>query len=177
MSRPKEPDPVKLFVSVIAADRGLLAETIGRLARHFGEPDYVSEVLPFDYTDYYAAEMGGALLRRFVSFERLIRPDELPAAKLFTNGLEEEFREGGARRVNIDPGYVARQHFILATGKGFSHRPYLGRGIYADLTLEYRKETYRPFEWTYPDYRAERTIGMLNGLRRRYRMQLKQVTG
>jgi len=121
--------------------------------------------------------MGGALLRRFVSFERLIRPDELPAVKLCTNGLEEEFREGGARRVNIDPGYVARQHFILATGKGFSHRPYLGRGIYADLTLEYRKETYRPFEWTYPDYRAERTIRMLNGLRRRYRMQLKQVTG
>jgi hypothetical protein len=178
MSHPREPDPVKLFVSVIAADRGLMAETIGRLAARFGDPDFVSEVLPFDYTDYYSAEMGEGLVRRFVTFERLIRPEELPALKLWTNALEEQFAGGGgARRVNIDPGYVAGQHFILATGKGYSHRPYLGRGIYADLTLEYRRESFRPLEWTYPDYRAERTIGMLNALRRRYRMQLKRATG
>ena len=176
MSHPREPDPVKLFVSVIAADRGLMAEAIGLLAGQFGEPDFVSEFLPFDYTDYYSAEMGKGLARRFVTFERLIRPEELPAVKLCTNALEEKFAGGGgARRVNIDPGYVARQHFILATGKGYSHRPYLGRGIYADLTLEYRKETFRPLEWTYPDYRAERTIGMLNALRKRYRIQLKQA--
>jgi len=176
MSKPREPDPVKLFVSVIAADRGLMAEAIGQLAGPFGEPDFVSEFLPFDYTDYYSAEMGAGLVRRFVTFERLIRPEELPAVKLCTNALEEKFAgDGGARRVNIDPGYLARQHFILATGKGYSHRPYLGRGIYADLTLEYRKETFRPLEWTYPDYRAERTIGMLNALRKRYRIQLKQA--
>ncbi len=145
MSKPREPDPVKLFVSVIAAD-------------------------------YYSAEMGAGLGRRFVTFEGLIRPEELPAVKLCTNALAEKFAgDGGARRVNIDPGYLARQHFILATGKGYSHRPYLGRGIYADLTLEYRKETFRPLEWTYPDYRAERTIGMLNALRNRYRIQLKQA--
>ncbi|MBP8696267.1 MAG: DUF4416 family protein [Syntrophobacterales bacterium] len=173
MSKPREPDPVKLFVSVIAADRGRMAEVIGELAGAFGQPDFVSEVLPFEYTDYYTAEMGTGLVRRFVTFERLIRPEELPAVKLCTNALEERFSEGGARRVNIDPGYVARQHFILATGKGYSHRPYIGRGIYADLTLEYRRETYRPFVWTYPDYRAPETLEMLNGLRKRYVMQLK----
>ena len=173
MSKPREPDPVKLFVSVIAADRGRMAEVIGELAGAFGQPDFVSEVLPFEYTDYYTAEMGTGLVRRFVTFERLIGPEELPAVKLCTNALEERFSEGGARRVNIDPGYLARQHFILATGKGYSHRPYIGRGIYADLTLEYRRETYRPFEWTYPDYRAPETLEMLNGLRKRYVIQLK----
>ncbi|HQL89968.1 MAG TPA: DUF4416 family protein [Syntrophales bacterium] len=173
MSKPREPDPVKLFVSVIAVDRGRMAEVIGELAGAFGQPDFVSEVLPFEYTDYYTAEMGTGLVRRFVTFERLIRPEELPAVKLCTNALEERFSEGGARRVNIDPGYLARQHFILATGKGYSHRPYIGRGIYADLTLEYRRETYRPFVWTYPDYRAPETLEMLNGLRKRYVMQLK----
>jgi len=173
LSKPREPDPVKLFVSVIAVDRGRMAEVIGELAGAFGQPDFVSEVLPFEYTDYYTAEMGTGLVRRFVTFERLIRPEELPAVKLCTNALEERFSEGGARRVNIDPGYVARQHFILATGKGYSHRPYIGRGIYADLTLEYRRETYRPFVWTYPDYRAPETLEMLNGLRKRYVMQLK----
>lgn len=164
---------MKLFVSVIAAERGRVAEVIGALAVTFGDPDFVSEVLPFEYTDYYAAEMGAGLIRRFVTFDRLIRPEELPAVKLCTNALEERFAEGGARRVNIDPGYVARQHLILATGKGYSHRPYIGRGIYADLTLEYRKATYRPLAWTYPDYRAPETLEMLNGLRRRYVIQLK----
>ena len=177
MSRPRIPDPVKLFASVLAGEAVLLAETIRELAIRHGNPDYLSEVLSFEYTNYYTAEMGQSLLRRFVSFDRLIRPEELPAIKLETNLLEERFSEGGARRVNIDPGYVAKQHFILATGKGFSHRPYIGRGIYADLTLVYRKETYRPLEWTYPDYRAERTIGMLNGLRKRYMLQLKQDHG
>jgi hypothetical protein len=173
MSHPKLPEPVKLFVSVLAGDAGLLESVIRELTQRRGNPDYVSEILPFTYTNYYSAEMGPALVRRFVSFDGLIRPEELPAIKLETNALEERFSKGGARRVNIDPGYVAKQHFILATGKGFSHRPYIGQGIYSDLTLVYRKETYRPLEWTYPDYRSEQTIGMLNGLRRRYMIQLK----
>jgi len=173
MSHPKLPEPVKLLVSVLAGDAGLLEAVIRELAKRHGDPDYVSEILPFAYTKYYAAEMGPALVRRFVSFDRLIRPEELPSIKLGTNALEGQLSEGGARRVNIDPGYVAKQHFILATGKGFSHRPYIGQGIYADLTLVYRKETYQPLEWTYPDYRSEQTIGMLNGLRRRYMIQLK----
>lgn len=168
---------MKLCVSVIAAGPDLLEAAIRELAMRYGVPDYVSEVLSFDYTDYYAAEMGPSLIRRFVAFDGLIRPEELPAVKHYANALEEKFLEGGARRVNIDPGYIALQHFILATGKGFSHRPYIGQGIYADLTLVYRKETYGPLEWTYPDYRSERTIGMLNGLRRRYSIQLKQAKG
>ena len=175
MSKPRIPEPVKLFVSVFAGDAGLQEAVIRGLAERHGDPDYVSEILPFAYTNYYASEMGPTLVRRFVTFGGLIRPEELPAIKLETNALEGQLSEDGARQVNVDPGYVAKQHFILATGKGFSHRPYLGQGIYADLTLVYRKETYRPLEWTYPDYRAKQTIGMLNGLRRRYMIQLQQA--
>jgi hypothetical protein len=175
MSKPKLPEPVKLFVSVLAGDAGLLETVIRELAQSHGDPDFVSEILPFAYTNYYAAEMGPTLVRRFVAFDGLIRSEELPAIKLETNALEGQLSEDGARRVNIDPGYVAKQHFILATGKGFSHRPYIGQGIYADLTLVYREETYRSLEWTYPDYRSEQTIGMLNGLRKRYMIQLQQA--
>jgi len=173
MSHPKLPEPVKLFVSALAGDAGLLETIIRALVERHGDPDYVSEIHTFAYTDYYAAEMGPTLVRRFVAFDGLIRPEELPAIKLETNALEGQLSGGVARRVNIDPGYIAKQHFILATGKGFSHRPYIGQGIYADLTLVYRKETYRPLEWTYPDYRSEQSIGMLNRLRRRYMIQLK----
>lgn len=177
MSHPKVPDPVKLFASVLAGDSDLLEAVIRELAARYGNPDFISEVLIFDYTDYYAAEMGPSLVRRFVAFAEPIRPEKLPEIKLETNALEERFSEGRARRVNIDPGYLAKQHIVLATGKGYSHRPYIGQGIYADLTLAYREKTYRPFEWTYPDYRTERTIGMLNGLRKRYMILLRQAEG
>ena len=63
--------------------------------------------------------------------------------------MEGRFTEGGKRRLNIDPGYIAQAHLILATGKGFSHRPYLRDGIYADLTLIFQDGTFRSLPWTY----------------------------
>jgi len=64
-------------------------------------------------------------------------------------------------------------NFILATGKDFSHRIYLGDGIYGDLTLLYCSKTFIPLQWTYPDYASDEVIELLNGLRRRYRYQLR----
>jgi hypothetical protein len=69
--------------------------------------------------------------------------------KGWTNGLEERLAAGGKRRVNIDPGYLARAHLILATGKGYTHRPYLRDGIYADLTLVFQQGGFQPLPWTY----------------------------
>ena len=69
MSKPREPEPVKLFVSVLAGDAGLLEAIIRELAKGHGDPDYVSEILPFAYTNYYAAEMGPTLVRRFIAFD------------------------------------------------------------------------------------------------------------
>ena len=80
--------------------------------------------------------------------------------------VEASFRnERGGRRVNIDPGFLLPERLMLATTKPFSHRPYLGRGIYADVTLIYRDKSYRPLEWTYPDYGAPDTLQLLNNLR------------
>jgi hypothetical protein len=59
----------------------------------------------------------------------------------------------GNRRVNIDPGYVARDKLVLASTKDFFHRIYIGDGIFAEVTLHYRKGRYRFFSWTYPDFR------------------------
>ena len=83
----------------------------------------------------------------------------------------------GRRRVNIDPGYLAKAHLILATGKGYTHRPYLRDGIYADLTLMYRDKTFHPLPWTYPDYAGGEVIGMLTRIREKYMLQLKGKAG
>ena len=175
MSRPAEPRPVKLVASLISSDDRLIARCLDLLADRFGEVDCLSRYLSFAYTDYYESEMGCGLRRRFVSFRELIPPDQLPDVKLFTNGLEEQFAGTGKRRVNLDPGYLTEYQLILATGKRYAHRPYLAKGIYADLTLIYQDKTYRPLEWTYPDYAGEEMGKVLAKIRKKYLLQVKEA--
>ena len=174
MSQPKEPRPVKLVASLFSPRKELIGEAMRLMSEKFGPTDYLSRFIPFDYTDYYREEMGGPLIRRFASFEALIDPSFLPEIKLFTNGIEDRFASVGKRGVNIDPGYLSEFHLVLATGKGYAHRPYLRDGIYADLTLIYRDKDFRPLEWTYPDYGSKETIDILTKVRRKYVFQLKE---
>ena len=117
---------------------------------------FKSRILDFGHSDYYKKEMGNNLKRMVIGFKNLIERDRLVEIKIFTNSLEEQFSIEGMRTVNIDPGYISGEHLVLATGKGFYHRPYLGKGVYADLTLVYQQNKFRALEWTYPDYASER---------------------
>lgn len=176
MSIPKPPRPVKLVVSILCGEEGFDKAAITHLAERFDSPDFVSEALPFDFTDYYAAEIGATLFRRMISFKNLISPDDLPDIKLLSNDIESRLaRPDGTRRVNIDPGYISLWHLVLATCKPFAHRPYLRKGVYADLTLIYRRGSFTPLEWTFPDYRSDMMIALLNGLRDRYYRQLQEA--
>ncbi|MDY6853350.1 MAG: DUF4416 family protein [Thermodesulfobacteriota bacterium] len=174
MSDPSIPQPVKLIASVFSRTNGLIAAATDELSRKFGDIDFVSHIFPFNFTTYYNKEMGNDLIRRFLSFDRMILPHRLPDIKLFTNAIENDFSDcQGDRRLNIDPGYISLSHLILATGKGYAHRPYLRKGIYADLTLLYKDRGFRALDWTYPDYRSKEIIGLMNTLRRKYVFQLK----
>jgi len=174
MGKPREPRPARLFTSIIFAEEDILNLAMEDLRKAFGEIDWISGRLHFDFTDYYAKEMGEALLRHFVTFKELIPMDRLPAIKHLTNRLEEKYEgQGGNRQINIDPGYVCLEHVILATTKGYSHRPYLRDGIYADLTLVYRNKSFQALEWTYPDYRQEEVIRLFNRIRKSYSDDLK----
>ena len=169
MGKPKEPEPAKLFMSLIAMERDVFDQGVKDLRSAFGETDTVSERFPFDFTDYYTAEMGTPLFRHFITFERLIPIPILPDIKQATNRLEEKYAAlDGKRQINIDPGYVRLEHVILATTKGYSHRLYLRDGIYADLELVYRNKSFQPLAWTYPDYRQEGVIRLFNQFRREY---------
>jgi hypothetical protein len=173
MSEPTQALPVKLVFSIFAQATGMLNDTIRKLSVLYGQPDFVSGQVPFDYTDYYDPEMGGKLVRRFLSMEELIRPETLPDIKLETNEIEKETAVDNYRTVNIDPGYLSQAHLILATGKGYTHRPYLRSGIYADLTLIYQGKKFCSMPWTYPDYADEKQLAMLGAIRARYLLQLK----
>lgn len=176
MSRPRPPQPAKLVIGLFTAEPPLQAAVARELETLFGGVDLVSPWWPFDQTDYYQREMGGPLFRRMLVMRPLMDQGRLPEIKSRTNRLEERFCDGGRRRVNLDPGYLLMERFVLATGKNYAHRIYIGQGIYADLTLVYRQGEYRTLEWTYPDYAGEEIRGFLERVRRKYALDLKRST-
>jgi hypothetical protein len=173
MSTPCEPEDVKLVSSLFSPQEPLLGQAIRELQASFGPVDWTSPPLCFDRTSYYEREMGWPLSRRFVSFRRLIRPDEIVQVKLICNETEKKYSVAGKRQINIDPGYISLERLILTTGKNYSHRMYLSKGIYADLTLVFRKGTFVSLQWTYRDYADPMVIDYFNGVRARYKMQLR----
>jgi hypothetical protein len=177
MSRPLPPQPAKLVIGMLLKDRALFAELAGRLAARFSPPDLVSPWIPFGYTSYYEKEMGAPLWRRVLSFSGWIAQDRLAQIKLAANALEQEYQAAGRRRVNIDPGYLLLERFVLATGKNFSHRIYIGQGIYADLTLVFRRGRFHPLPWTYPDYADAPLSGFLQRVRRKAAVDLAAAAG
>ena len=158
-------------------DSGLFREVAGKLSARFGGVDLISAWLPFGYTSYYEKEMGAPLCRRMLAFRHLIQQDALAGIKTATNELELACSHERKRRVNIDPGYLVLERFVLASGKNFTHRIYLGQGIYADLTLIYRKGAFQELPWTYPDYADEPILGFLAQVRRKYRVDLTRLAG
>ena len=169
MSILQPPRPAKLVIGSFSPDKGSFSQTAELLTAEFGEIDIVSSWFPFDYTNYYTDEMGGPLFRRMISFAQLIEQDRLADIKHVTHRIEQKFTsDGGRRTVNIDPGYLLRERFVLATGKNYSHRIYLGKSIYADLTLIFSGGAYRPLPWTYPDYAAGDMQAFLVRVRKKY---------
>jgi hypothetical protein len=177
LSIPNEAEDVKLIMSLFSAEADLLEKTVLRVQEFFGPIDWQSPPLFFDRTQYYAKEMGWPLHRRFVTFEKLIRPEALVKIKLKTNSLEQDYREQDKRRINIDPGYIAMERLVLATGKNYTHRIYLAEGIFADLTLVFNQGTFKPLAWTYRDYADPEIIAVLNQLRENYKNQVRGLDG
>ena len=175
MSQPQPPHLAKLIISLIMRPRELIGPVAGDLTDLFGAIDMVSPWFDFTYTHYYVPEMGTPLFRRLLVFKTLIRQRDLADIKLQTNAVEHRYGRHDRRNVNIDPGYLLRERFVLATGKNFAHRIYIGKGIYADLTLIYRKGAFEPLAWTYPDYADRPMRAYLELVRRKYVEDLKVV--
>ena len=175
MSNPYESDPVKFVSSIFSREIKTIDRVIDQLSAIYGPVDCTSSELLFDRTRYYAREMGWPLHRRFISFGRLVRPDHLPEIKLKTNEIEQGYLDKKNRLVNIDPGYISPERLILATGKNYTHRVYLSKGIYADLTLLFQRGGFIPLKWTYPDYADPEVIGFFNEVRKKYMEELKEI--
>ena len=173
MSHPKPPVPAKLITGIITRDTKRVISVTDRLADAFGDIDMISPWFPFNDTTYYESEMGNDLYRRMLAFKDLIDPGRLAWVKNRTDAIENEFRHNSRRRANIDPGMLSLERFVLATGKNFTHRIYIGQQVYADLTLIYQQGRFQPLPWTYPDYRRTNIQDFLLSVRKKYTFDLK----
>jgi len=173
----KDPKPVKLIVGILAADRNCLHAAVESAIGKFGKTDLTSHVWPFSETDYYREETGPTILRQFICFEKLIAPEKLAKIKLVTNKLEKKLAKRLGiplrRPVNLDPGIIEPAKLVLATTKNFSHRIYIGKRIYAEVTLIFSKGVWQASEYTFPDYKTPHYQEFFCRVRSRLLEQLK----
>jgi hypothetical protein len=182
MGKPRPPLPVKLFVGMLSPDPGLFAFCTNTISTEYGLVEFESDILPWNDSEYYRAEMGEGIKRKIVVFERTIDPGSLPSVKHFTNTLEQSLSipdvPGPRRRINLDPGYVTEAKVVLATTKDYAHRLYIGENIYAEVTLRYdkRKRSFVSHEFTYPDYGTQAYRNLFNRTRESLRNALHGIT-
>src|SRR5262245_2258866 len=99
MGTAREPKPVKYFAALLSSDDQLLTLIEAELSDILGDADLRSVTFPWSFSDFYAAEIGTGLLRRFVGFTSLTSPDKLAAVKNHTQRIEERYRNNaGGRR-------------------------------------------------------------------------------
>ncbi len=144
-----------------------------KLEEYFGKIDLKSDVFDFNFTDYYSKEMGENLKKVFVSFQNLASPESSAHWKIFSNSIEQDLslrKDKPSRTINIDPGYVELSKVVLLTTKNYSHRIYLGKGIYAEVTLIWRNKGFEHLSWTYPDYRTDLACEFFTSVRSKIRI-------
>ncbi|AKL98207.1 DUF4416 family protein [Endomicrobium proavitum] len=167
---------VKLFCGIITSGDDVTNKALNRLKEKFGEIDFKSEIIDFtQFSNYYNPEMGAVLRRFWVSFDKLIYADEISDIKIWTNSAEDSFADGEKRKINIDPGYITPATVILATTKDFSHRIYLSKGIYGEVTTIYKKDGFMKLPWSYQDYMSQTAADFLLKARAKLLKQLKDI--
>jgi hypothetical protein len=150
-----------------------------RMSQLWGPIALESDPFPFAYTSYYTKAMGPNLTKQLFVPERLLPLAGLADIKLAAIQLEEELQATGQfpdeRPINIDPGLLTLGKFMLATTKDQAHRIYLGKTIFAEVTLRYEDGEYVPWPWTYADYREPFVRDFLNRSREFYKSRLKDL--
>ncbi|UCD52192.1 MAG: DUF4416 family protein [Phycisphaerales bacterium] len=176
----KSPQPVKLIIGILAANEQHLGAARDALAAEFGPCDLISDAWLFNQTAYYEKQSGPHLLRQFVTIAELIDPGELADCKHRTNRIEQNLSEtlAGAfpRPVNLDPGIIEPSKLILASTKNFSHRIYIGKKMYAEVTLVFDKGTWRRLPYTYRDYLQLPYLEFFDEVKSKLLRQLKSAT-
>ncbi len=150
------PKPVLPLIAVFSIYPEAIQWAQQQIASTWGELGLISEPFEFDNTNYYDSTMGAGLKKQFITLKHTMDPVQLIDWKIQSNDWEAQYAQLAnkpeSRPLNIDPGYLDLGKLVLASSKDFAHRLYLGKGIYAEITLNYRHKVWEPLHWTFPDY-------------------------
>jgi len=170
---PRDPLVKKIVALLVPRGDRKMFETAGRLlADVWGEPERVSPLIPFTWTNYYE-DIASELDRCFFSYPGLFCMSELLDWKILTCRLEKE--TGPSRRVNLDPGTIDGARLLLASTKGQAHRIYLREGIFAEVTLCRRKGRWESFFYTFPDFKSGAYFDWLEAVREDWKRDKNSV--
>lgn len=158
MGSPSPPGKALLFVGALFSNEDYYIEAQQSLETSFGEIIMESPAIKWDFSDYYKDEIGEPIYRGFLFFKNLVDQENLSQIKLITNEIERNLSSDGKRNINLDPGYMTPAKIVLASTKDYSHRIYLKDGIYAEVTLIFKKGQFVPHVNTYKDYQDGRYL-------------------
>ena len=171
----KNPNKVLLVITVFSKSEQLIEKSKKVLEKKFGEVGKESSIFNFNETNFYEKEMGSDLKLQIFGFKKFISPIKLANIKVITNKLEKKLHKFAkkhlnidkniSRSINLDPGYITPNKFVLATTKDASHRIYLKKGIYAEATLSYMHKAWKEHSYTYLNYKNKAYQDFLTILR------------
>ncbi len=124
------------------------------LISKYGSLKTESSPYSFDFTKYYEKEMGSDLKKIFLIFEKEISKKDLVEIKQFITSIEEKYSDDG-RTVNIDPGYLSQDEFVLATFKGKDFKEKISEDTWIHKVLEFKGEEIIEFFHTFADYKVK----------------------
>ena len=166
--------PVKIFAAIFAGEEKWLDEGLKGFSNILGqEADLVSPAFEIVETTYYQEEMGPKLFKIYATWPELLAPEQLVEVKLAAMNWERENSLEGRRLANIDPGYIFSGGLVLSTAKFRGHRLPLGQGIWGELTLNYHRQEFQSFPWTYLDYQRPEIQSWLLTMRKAYMAKMK----
>ncbi|MDY0132836.1 MAG: DUF4416 family protein [Desulforegulaceae bacterium] len=155
MSKPFSPGKGLVVIAIMTNDKRLFAFALKELEKEFGSCFLVSAWLDFSFSDYYENEMGKKLSKRFVCFKNPVNQDSLLNIKHKTYEIENKYLEENKRTINLDPGILTPDNYVLSTFKNFPHRIYLGNSVFAEVEFSFTKNQIIFYDWTYSDYREK----------------------
>ena len=179
MANIRDVEPVVRICAIISRYDEVRSWAETELTRRWGEIFLRSPLMPFTAGGFYDSEMGSELKKTIIAFRHVCDPAPLADWKHETNQLESgcaSLRRFDCKRpLNLDPGYVTQAKLVLATTKDRDHRIYLGRGIFAEVTLSFVHGAWADHRWTYPDYRTYEVKQFSSDCREHLREQIKEM--
>ncbi|MDY0360150.1 MAG: DUF4416 family protein [Desulforegulaceae bacterium] len=155
MSKPFFPKKGLVITALMTGNKKLFTFALKELEKEFGGCFLISPWSKFTHSVYYEDEMGKNLEKRFICFKNPVNQGSLSDIKHKVYQIENKYLEGNKRTLNLDPGILTPDKYVLSTFKNFSHRIYIGDKVFAEVEFTFKNNEPVFFEWTYPDYRQK----------------------